>query len=278
VAATYPPEQHIVRDLRIESEHSASGRAFCLAPVTDHVRNRAGAAGLGLLVTLVDISGALVGLPAADPDWTATLDLSVHGIAPVTDGPAIAASYLVRAGKNVIVVGVDVYDGHGRDQPDAARVCASGLMSFARIPASATRASRRPGGEPGRRVLHGDGTSQLRASLFEHIGLRVVDAAAGAVELDKTEYVSNSFGTVNGGVLGMAVQAAAETCLEAAGHPFVATDAQVHYLAQTEAGPVRTAARILRVAADHAVCEVRTVDTGADDKLLTIATVTLEGS
>jgi uncharacterized protein (TIGR00369 family) len=282
----YPPEQHVMRDLRIEIEHRSADHALCLAPVTEHVRNRAGAAGLGLLVTLTDTSGALVALPAAAPDWIATVDLSLHSLAPITEGPAIAESRLVRVGKNVIVVGVEVYDAHGGDQPDGSRPCGSGLMSFARIPGHATRADRRPGEQFGERTTEARDDTHLRRPLFDHIGLRVVDAATGAVEVDKSEYVSNSFGTVNGGVLGMAFQAAAETRLDALDaldavdtgsrdRAFVAGDAQVHYLAQTEVGPVRTSVRILRVAADHAVCQVRAVDAGNDDRLLALATVTL---
>jgi uncharacterized protein (TIGR00369 family) len=276
----YPPDQHVMRDLRIEIEHRSADHALCLAPVTEHVRNRAGAAGLGLLVTLTDTSGALVALPAAAPDWIATVDLSLHTLAPITEGPAIAESRLVRVGKNVIVVGVEVYDAHGGDEPDGSRPCGSGLMSFARIPGHATRAERRPGEQFGERTTQARDDTHLRRPLFDHIGLRIVDAANGAVEVDKSEYVSNSFGTVNGGVLGMAFQAAAETRLEAldagpVGRAFVASDAQVHYLAQTEAGPVRTSVRILRVATDHAVCQVRAVDAGNDDRLLALATVTL---
>jgi uncharacterized protein (TIGR00369 family) len=264
-----------MRDLRIESEYRAEGHAFTLAPLTDHLRTRTGGAGLGVLVTLVDTAGALVALPAAAPDWIATVDLSLRTVAPVTEGPAIAEARLVRVGKNVIVVGIDLFDGHGHDRPDGSRPCGAGIMSFARIPASATRAERRPGVPAGGRTTMARDENRLRAPLHDHIGLRVVDAAAGAVEVDKTEYVSNSFGSVNGGVLGMIVQAAAETALEAAGHPFTAVDAELHYLAQTQHGPVRTATRILRVRDDHAVCEVRAVDAGAGDRLLTLAAVTL---
>ena len=38
---------------------------------------------------------------------------------------------------------------------------------------------------------------------------------------------------------------------------------------------MRTSVRILRVATDHAVCQVRAVDAGNDDRLLALATVTL---
>jgi acyl-coenzyme A thioesterase PaaI-like protein len=277
ITSTYPPAHHVMRDLRVEIEHRAVDDALCLAPVTEHVRNRSGAASLGLLLTLIDTGGALVALPAAAPDWIATVDLSYHAQAPVTDGPAIAEARIVRVGKNVIVVGVEVSDGHGAGQPDGSRVCGSGLMSFARIPGHATRADRRPGERLGTRMSPAGPDHGLRAPLLDSVGLRVVDAAGGVVEVDKSEYVSNSFGTVNGGVLGMAVQAAAETALDAAGHAFDATDAQIHYLAQTQTGPVRTSARVLRVGGDHAVCGVRAVDAGNDDALLALATITLTG-
>src|SRR5262249_55219354 len=155
------------------------------------------------------------------------------------------------------------------------RPCGAGIMSFARIPGHATRAEHRPGDRVGERTTMALDDNHLRGPIADHIGLRVVDAAAGVVEVEKTEYVTNSFGSVNGGVLGMIVQAAAETSVEAAGAPFAATDVELHYLAQTGHGPVRTATRVLRLRDDHAVCQVRVVDAGAGERLLTLASVTL---
>jgi hypothetical protein len=40
--------------------------------------------------------------------------------------------------------------------------------------------------------------SHLTGPLLDEIGLRVVDAKTGQVELAKSEYIRNSFGTING--------------------------------------------------------------------------------
>ena len=51
--------------------------------------------------------------------------MSIHFLAPIIDGPARATATVVRAGKRVIVVGVDVTDV-GRD-----RLAARATLSFA---------------------------------------------------------------------------------------------------------------------------------------------------
>jgi hypothetical protein len=108
-------------------------------------------------------------------------------------------------------------------------------------------------------------------ALLGRIGLRVVDADAGVVELEQTPYVANSLGAINGGVLGMVFQGSAE-----AAHPgMIATDIQMHYLSQNKVGPARTSLTRLRSAGDHAVCAIDVVDAGSGDRLLCRATVTL---
>jgi acyl-coenzyme A thioesterase PaaI-like protein len=102
--------------------------------------------------------------------------------------------------------------------------------------------------------------------VVERMGLRIV--AEGA-ELDRTDYVRNSFGTINGGVLGFLVCAAAE---EVSG--LVAADLVLRYVGQTKVGPARATATVIRDGGDHVVCDVRVVDAGADGLLLARATVT----
>ena len=115
--------------------------------------------------------------------------------------------------------------------------------------------------------------SGLAALLFDALGLVVVDARSGVVELAKTDYVRNSFGTINGGVLTMVVEAAAEAASAAAlGRPVTVIDFQIHYLDQTRVGPARTSTTVLRTSATEAVCEVTVVDAGNDDLVLTVAT------
>jgi len=279
MSSPYPPARHAIRDLDLWTIHPSAERSVCVGPLTDAVRNAAGAAALGYLTAVADVSAAVVALIAGEPEWTATADLALHTANPITEGPVVVESRLVRAGSNIVVVGVDAFDGAGRGHEDLVdtgllRCGARSIITFARIPRRASAAAGKfdPTANLGQwRHMGPDHPADAEIPLLDRIGLRVLDAAAGVAELDQTPYVANSFGTINGGVLGMVFQGAAE-----AAHPgFVAVDAQIHYLAQSKVGPARTSLTRIRTTADHAVCSLDLVDTGNDDRLLSHAVVTL---
>jgi acyl-coenzyme A thioesterase PaaI-like protein len=276
VAATYPPEKHVIRDLRLEMLKTAVDHAYVWAPRQPHACTDVGTLRIGVVGAMIDSAGAVVALGAAAPDWIATADLAYATIEPVREGPVICSSRLVRAGATIIVIGVDVLDGHGSDAPEGGRACGSGLMTFSRIPASASAVKVDPFSNIGIRTSNALEHSYLDVALHEKIGLRIVDAAAGVVEVDKHDYVRNSFGTINGGAICMVFEAAAEAASRAIGAvPYVAADLSIHYLSQTKNGPARTTCRVLRHDDAHAVCELTLVDAGNEDQLLALATVTL---
>jgi acyl-coenzyme A thioesterase PaaI-like protein len=279
-AAPYPPDGHSISDLDITTEQLSATRARSLSPVTDAVRNEAGAAGLGYLVSLVDVNAALVALRAAHPDWTATADLALHEARPLARGPAVVESHLVRAGSKLVVIGTDIYDGAGiadladAGDPVSLAHVATGLATFARVPGTASEVSGTfdPLGTVGQRRRIVSTGALPTEPLLERCGLRVIDAAAGVVELANSPYVANSMGAINGGVLGIIFQGAAEAAVPG----FVATDLQIHYLAQARTGPARTRAVVVRETNDHVVCRVEAVDAGDDGRVLALATVTLQ--
>ena len=278
----YPPERHFLRDLDSSSWQLSAERVLMTAPLTDGYRNAAGAASLGFLASLVDIAAAPVVLIAGTPDWTATQDMSLHAAGWLLQGPAVVDATLVRAGKNTVIVAVDVYDGGGvtdlGEQLDAIEagsfeLTGKGLLTFARIPRAASASAgvfdpaamigQKRGMPPEEPVL---------GTMFERMGLRVVDAEGAVAEIGHSEYVRNSFGTINGGALGAVFQAAAE----AAKPGLVATDLQIHYLAQVKVGPARTSGTVSRDVAGHSIVSLQAVDAGADDQLLDLATITLQ--
>lgn len=182
------------------------------------------------------------------------------------------------------MITTQLFDGKGLEELDEfGRVGAAqwepasvarGVLTFARIPARASVASGRfdPTALIGQRRQVSPAGPPAPEPLMERIGLRVVDAARGVVELHKSDYVRNSFGTINGGVFGLVFEGAAEAAIPG----LVATDVQIHYLAQAKVGPARTALEVIRHASDHAVCAVRAFDAGNDDVVLALATVTLQ--
>ena len=89
-----------------------------------------------------------------------------------------------------------------------------------------------PAGLPSRWAFTGGG---LRSPVHDEVGIEVVGAAAGHVSLEVRPYLHNSFGAVQGGVIGMLAEAAGAEALGAArggdGSDVVVTDLQIAYLA-----------------------------------------------
>lgn len=290
MSQSYPPERHLLRDLDITTEQVTARRSLSLAPVDEAVRNPAGSAGIGFVAAIVDVNSATVALVAAQPDWTATADLTLYGLGGLTEGPALVDSRLVRAGTGIVVVGVDVYDsralaslddllaggfGDGDEVAERHSVerATTGLVTFSRIPASASRSSATfsPGSLIGQRRRMEPAAPRPEGTLLERVGLRVVHGGGGVVELDNHDYVQNSFGAINGGALGVLFQGAAEAALPG----YTAADLQIHYLAQIKEGGTRTTVRILRRGDEHAVCSISAVEIDRPDRVIALATVTL---
>lgn len=276
--STYPPPNHVMSDLDITTLLVTEQRSVGLVAVADTLR-AGGAAALGLLSIVADTQAAMVALVAATPHWIATVDLSLAEAAPMRGDTLAVDARLVRAGSKIVVVEVCAYDASDRDGvADAAQAAAAGelqrvstgLVSFTRIPASASAASGHL--RPAERIGVVSPTTARTPNphpLLERIGLRTLDA--GVVEVERTPYVGNSFGALNGGVLGMIFQGAAESA-----HPGLrAADLQIHYLSQARSGPVRTRTDTVRADGHHALCRIEAYDTGADDQLLAVATVVL---
>lgn len=281
------PGVHFTADMDLTSLLVTKERGLLLAPLTDAVRSPAGAAPIGMVMTLMDVAASNPALAAGTDSWTATQDLSVTSAASLTEGPVVLDVELVRVGKKVIIVGVDVYDGHGVDDltaiqatlvdrpgtgASALTLAATGIVTFARIPRTAARGvtAYDPGrwvGEVRRREL----TAAPTGTMNDRMGFVMVDAGAGSVSLERTSYVVNSIGTINGGALTILAEVAAEAMRPG----LVATDMQIHYLSQVKQGPALTRGTVVRDARDHSVVAIEIVDHGNDDALLALATVTL---
>jgi acyl-coenzyme A thioesterase PaaI-like protein len=115
------------------------------------------------------------------------------------------------------------------------------------------------------------GDSGLRTAFPERIRLTVLDAGAGAVEIPLDDYIRNSLGAVQGGVMAATAAAGAEAALgEACGRPVEAVDLQVTFLALGRVGPIRTRTRVLSAGPDFGAAHVELVDAGAADRLTTL--------
>jgi acyl-coenzyme A thioesterase PaaI-like protein len=64
----------------------------------------------------------------------------------------------------------------------------------------------------------------------------------------------------------------------ATGKPLITRDLLIHFISQGKVGPFRTKAEVLRIKDNTALTRVAVIDSGADDRLVTVAmnTATLD--
>jgi len=117
--------------------------------------------------------------------------------------------------------------------------------------------------------------------LLKHLGFRLssVEEATGTTvcEVDLRADLVNPAGMLQGGVIATLVDVAGGVAAARATSSRVVftSDLTLHYLAAGRIGPVRAVARVLRRGRTSVVVEVEVIDTGADDRLMTVATMTL---
>lgn len=254
---SYPPPGHILSTLGIEfawrDEVTLEGRVLADAALLSRQDGRP--AGMGPLVPIVDVIAGSCISPHLDGDWMATADVWLHEREPIGSGPLSLTARVLRAGKRSLIAAVEVASG-----PTAS---ATATVEFSRIrrdasphrgnPADATGAWRRMGEGP-----------LLDQPIETACGIRVVDGAAGVVEVDRAPFVANSIGTLQGGVVALLADVAASVVVSPSART---VDLQFRFLAQTGDGPATTSTEIIRTDSDGAVVRVSVID-AADDTLV----------
>ncbi|MCP4668043.1 MAG: PaaI family thioesterase, partial [Deltaproteobacteria bacterium] len=107
---------------------------------------------------------------------------------------------------------------------------------------------------------------------LEEIGAKVVDEAGGVVELHLSDYVRNSFGALQGGIVAILADMAGQYAGRAVtGRPMITSDLGIHYLAQGKIGPFRTESRVIRVTDETVLTRIEVMDTGAGNRIIGLA-------
>jgi uncharacterized protein (TIGR00369 family) len=269
--ANYPPDRHLLRDLRLTFERGDEHSSRAWMPVVPEVCTHDGAVRAGALATLVDVIGGGLAATAAHPGWIATADLTLHLVGAATRGSVEARARVAHTGRTTVVIEVDLYD-------DAGSRIGIATMSFAVLP----RRDENPdittsmSSGPSTMAL---ATSGMRASMLDELELRVVDAARGELEAPVGEWSLNSLGAMQGGAVATLVDAAAESAASAhAGTPLVVTDIQLTYLALARVGPMHTRVDVLGTAPGSVTTQVETVDTGSGSRVTSLARVVATAS
>ncbi len=288
VVGGYPPARHFLSDLGMEAEVTTESSARVRIPVTPHITGPDGGVRAGVLATLVDVVGGSAALRSLHPDWMATADLTLQVVRPAIGPYVEARATVLRRGRTTLVVEALVFDvdrdgsdvdGDGPDagaDGPAGSPAAWASMTFAVLPGRDVPHIQDPSSElPSRWAFTGGG---LEGPVADVLSISVDDAASGQVSLPVREYLRNSFGAVQGGVMATLGEMAAVELLAAdagfAGLPVV-TDLQVAYLSLGRVGPIVSRSRRLDAgggpSAGSAVVEL--LDRGAGDRLTTVINV-----
>ncbi len=264
MTAVYPPDKHLLRDLRFSFEHDDGGRrSRAWMPVVPELCTDLGAARAGALATLVDVVGGGLAATAAAPGWIATADLTLHLVRSARPGSVVEArAEVLRAGRTTVVIEVALVDENERDIGLA-------TMSFAVLP-------RRDGNPEITIVRQSSSTmataeSRLTRSLLDELRVQVRDADRGEIDVPVHEWSLNSMGAMQGGVVATVAEVAAETALRAAtGEPLVVSNLSVTYLGFGRVGPVRSLVDILGTGPGHGCARVELTDAGAEHRRMTV--------
>lgn len=261
----YPPPGHVLRQLAVEVHPAGDGAVELRCPVHPGVLHPAGGVRCGVLATAADVAGGLLSARTVFPDWIATAALTLDQLRPtVDDGDLRLPTRVLRAGRSMAVLGFDVLDRLG--------TVGHGTMTFTRLARRDTNPEL-----PGDGPRSGPATFAADPPAAEPLpalaGVRLVDI--GVAELDLTDVVRNSLGSVQGGMLGLVAEMAAETAgASELGRAARTLDLGLDYVAVARQGPVRARAVVVRSSDDWARCRVEVVDTG-QERLAVVAHATV---
>lgn len=107
-----------------EIEHGAA--TFRLS-VRDDLKQNKGLLHGGVIASLIDTAAAFAAVTLLEPGQsTTTVDLTIHYLRPLTAGRATARARVLRAGRRMLVISIDVLD-------DAEALAATALTSYLRL-------------------------------------------------------------------------------------------------------------------------------------------------
>jgi uncharacterized protein (TIGR00369 family) len=113
--------------LGIELGELKRGEATMCLEVRDELRRNNGVAHGGAIASLVDTAAAFAILTLLEPDQTTTtIDLTIHYLRPLIKGRATAHARVLRAGRRIIVISIEVLD-------EAKALAVTALTSFIKL-------------------------------------------------------------------------------------------------------------------------------------------------
>jgi len=120
-------EVPFARFLGIELGELKRGQATLHLDIRDELRRNNGFTHGGVVASLADTAAAFAILTLLEPDQTTTtIDLTIHYLRPLKSGRASAQARVLRAGRRVQVISVEVLD-------ESKALAATALTSFIKL-------------------------------------------------------------------------------------------------------------------------------------------------
>ena len=267
--ADYPPPHHITRDLAPRLVHDDAGTTL-LQPIAPEIVDAAGRLRAGVAAMAADIVAGDAALRAVTPDWIATSGLSLQ-LGPLpSSGTLRLQTRLLRRGRTTAVIELDV------DAIEAEAAVGRGTATFAVLP-TRTDFQRQTHwiDDPTPSVSFGGDAPSFEKPLLEALGVRFEMNDPAIARIDMSDYVVNSLGAMQGGVVALLIDAAAERFARSLiGGDVRLAQLEIHYLKLGKVGPIRAQARCTgELAGGGRLLRVELRDEGRDDALLTVASV-----
>jgi uncharacterized protein (TIGR00369 family) len=270
LADTYPPQDHMLRDLSIDMLTTGTESATIQAPVVPEICSEKGVLCVGLQATLVDVLGGVIAIPAFSPDWISTSNLSIHTTRPVMSGRVWAEGRVLRAGRTSVVIGVEIQAGETALLQQMAPA-GFATITYSRLPGNKTKLQMKTSGNPQETVRFSLKGVGLDKPFVQKLGVQILDRAAGKIVLNMKDYVRNSLGSLQGGMTAFLADLAGQyIAREATGKPGQTRDLVVNYMSPGITGPFQTAAEVLRMDHHSVLTRVRVIDQGNEHRLVAV--------
>jgi uncharacterized protein (TIGR00369 family) len=182
-----------------------------------------------------------------------------------------ATGRVIRSGRSTTTVSAKIYQGQALDAPSA-KLFGSAMITYSKIEGIKTCF-----GSVFKERWHIDfqmpgGASGFEGHVIDQTGLRFKDKKTGAAVLNMTEYVRNSFGSLQGGMIAIMADAAGQLAARSAtGLRLTTVDLIINYLSPGRRGPFTTDARVLRSDGSSALSRVEIKDAGDDHRIIAVA-------
>lgn len=274
VPARYPPQNHILRHLRLSHQMTGDGSLTATMPILDDLADGPLAEGgwlrLGAVATLVDSVAGHHAVLQVTPDWSATLYLSTVLAARAEGTEVTARCTPLRVGRNQVVTETSVTDEAGTE-------IARSTCTYARLP----RRDDTPVVDSTAREntvdYREDDELDPRPPLDDYLRITPVPGEA-RIELPMHNRIRNSFGSLQGGASIVVAEVMsthlAQMC-DGDGRRSRCVFADMHYLAPARGGPFRVEGEVLARTGQLVTTRTRILETAGDaERLLQVATAT----